>query len=49
MFPITMFVVEDIATATKGQRKWDASFSPLEVGKTWFYEELRKLGGVRVS
>jgi hypothetical protein len=48
MFPITMFAVEDIATATKGHRRWDASFSPLEVGKRWFYEELGNLGGVRI-
>jgi hypothetical protein len=31
MFPITDFVVEDIKARTKGKRKWDVSFSPLEV------------------
>jgi hypothetical protein len=46
MFPITTYVIEDIATATKGQRKWDVMFSPLEVGKHWFYSELAKTGKV---
>jgi RRXRR protein len=46
-FPIETFVVEDIAATTKkGKRKWNASFSPLEVGKTWFYAELRQLARV---
>jgi hypothetical protein len=43
LFPISDFVVEDIKAKSKGQRKWDVSFSPLEVGKHWFYEELNKL------
>ena len=46
MYPIKCFVVEDIKAMTKGKRRWDASFSPLEVGKAWFYEELKKLGHV---
>ncbi len=46
MYPITDFVVEDIKARTKGQRRWDRSFSPLEVGKAYFYEELGKLGHV---
>ncbi len=47
MFPITAFVVEDIAAVTKkGKRRWNKSFSPLEVGKKWFYTELEKLGNV---
>ena len=34
MFPIPRFVVEDICARTKeGQRKWNQSFSPLEMGK----------------
>jgi hypothetical protein len=45
MFPITDFIVEDIkAKSFKGRRKWNKSFSPLEVGKKWFYEEISKLG-----
>ena len=49
MFPITAFVVEDIkAVSKKGQRKWNSSFSPLEVGKKWFYDELKKLGDVTI-
>ena len=44
LFPICYFVVEDIKAKTTGKKKWDKSFSPLEVGKQWFYSELRKLG-----
>jgi hypothetical protein len=39
-------VVEDIKAITKGKRRWDASFSPLQVGKEWFYSELAKLSKV---
>lgn len=46
MFPITGFVVEDIKAKTKGQRRWDVMFSPLEVGKRWFYDELGKVAPV---
>ena len=44
MLPVSGFVVEDIKAKTTGRRKWDASFSPLEVGKQWFYSELGKRG-----
>jgi hypothetical protein len=45
LYPITDFVVEDISAVTKkGTKRWNVSFSPLEVGKNWFYEELSKLG-----
>jgi hypothetical protein len=47
-YPITVFIVEDIQAVTKaGQRRWNASFSPLEVGKQWFYAELKKRAQVR--
>jgi len=46
LYPISQFVVEDIKAKTKGKRCWDASFSPLEVGKQWFYGELEKLAPV---
>ncbi|MBC7810051.1 MAG: RRXRR domain-containing protein, partial [Burkholderiales bacterium] len=47
-YPIATFVVEDVAAKTKvGQRRWNQSFSPLEVGKQWFYAELGKLGAVK--
>ncbi len=46
-YPIQAFVVEDIEAVTKkGQRRWNSSFSPLEVGKHWFSQELRKIGEV---
>jgi len=44
MFPVSVFVVEDIkARSYKNGRKWNVSFSPLEVGKHGFYSELRKI------
>ncbi|MCQ3929367.1 MAG: hypothetical protein DPW16_02825 [Chloroflexi bacterium] len=47
-YPIQVFVVEDIKAITKqGQRRWNSSFSPLEVGKQWFYAELGKIAEVR--
>src|SRR5262249_10833801 len=46
LFPVSVFVVEDIKVRTLGKRQWDGSFSPLQVGKEWFYGELRKLASV---
>lgn len=46
LYPITDFVVEDVAARTTQKRRWNVSFSPLEVGKHWFYNELGKLGHV---
>jgi RRXRR protein len=46
LFPVSVFVVEDIKAATRGRRRWDQQFSPLEVGKHWFYAELGKLAPV---
>ena len=43
MYPITDIVIEDIKAQTKGKRKWDVSFSPLEVGKQWFYDRIGAL------
>ena len=43
LYPITHVCVEDIKARTlKNARKWNSSFSPLEVGKLWFYNEIRK-------
>jgi hypothetical protein len=44
LFPVSGFVVEDIAATTKkGKRRWNHTFSPLQVGKQWFYEQMRTL------
>src|SRR5450759_2933269 len=49
VFPVSAFVVEDLAAMTKkGKRRWNQSFSPLEVGKHWFYEEIRKLAPLHI-
>jgi hypothetical protein len=48
-YPIEAYVVEDITAITKtGKRQWNQSFSPLEVGKQWFYQQLEQLGEVEV-
>lgn len=49
MYPITNFVVEDIKAHTFGGRRRNKTFSPLEVGKNWFYSELSKLGEVETK
>jgi len=50
LYPITGFVVEDVCAVTKKfQRKWNSSFSPLEVGKHWFYEQLAKIAQVETK
>ena len=43
LYPVTHVCVEDIRAKTKQhQKKWNTSFSPLEVGKQWFYSEIEK-------
>jgi RRXRR protein len=47
ILPLTHINVEDIkAKSIKGKRDHNVSFSSLEVGKTWFYDELQKLGPI---
>src|SRR5258708_15893734 len=49
IFPVSVFVVEDVAAVSKkGKRRWNKSFSPLEVGKHWFYEEISKLAPLQI-
>lgn len=46
-FPITVFVVEDIAAETRpGKRRFNVSFSPLETGKLFFYTVLAEIAPV---
>ena len=41
LYPITHVCVEDIKARTRERsRKWNQLFSPLEVGKQWFYTEI---------
>ena len=43
LYPITHVCVEDIKARTiQHAKKWNRSFSPLEVGKQWFYREIEK-------
>jgi hypothetical protein len=48
LFPVSLFVIEDIKASTKGKRQWDRSFSPLQVGKVWFYAEIGKLAPIQI-
>ena len=43
LYPINCCVVEDISARTKkGAKRWNQSFSPLQVGKKWFYEQMEE-------
>ena len=45
LYPFSKVIVEDIKAWTKkGKRRWNASFSPLEVGKNWFYNNIKEMG-----
>lgn len=45
LYPIKFVVVEDIKAKTwENAKRWNTSFSPLEVGKKWFYQEIEKRG-----
>jgi hypothetical protein len=47
VYPIARFIVEDVRSETrKGSPRWNGSFSPLEVGKRWFYAELARIAPV---
>lgn len=48
-YPISLFAVEDVQAKTRqGQRRWNVNFSPVEIGKTWFYDELSKVAPVEL-
>jgi hypothetical protein len=49
LYPMAAFVVEDIKAVTQGKRRWDALFSPLQVGKEWLYGELKKMASVHLK
>jgi len=43
-YPVDVFAVEDIAALSKkGAKRWNMSFSPLQVGKDWFYYQLGRI------
>lgn len=43
MFPLEVVSIEDVQAETrKNGRTWNESFSPLEVGKKWFYNEIEQ-------
>lgn len=52
IFPLSVFVVEDVQASTKKQSKknkafkWNQRFSPLQVGKSWFYFNLQRIAPI---
>lgn len=49
IMPISHIGIEDIKAETrKGCKRWNSSFSPLEVGKRWCYSELRGIADLTV-
>ena len=43
LYPVTHVCVEDIkARSIKRAKEWNQSFNPLQVGKDWFYSEVKK-------
>jgi hypothetical protein len=45
VIPISDVVVEDVrASPKKHARRWNVNFSPIEVGKQWFYQSIKDLG-----
>jgi hypothetical protein len=47
LYPVSSYIVEDIKAATwNNSKRWNISFSPLEIGKNWFYTELLKRGSL---
>jgi hypothetical protein len=50
LYPVSDIIVEDIKAVTKkGGKRWNTSFSPLEVGKKWFYSEVSKFGNLTLK
>ena len=43
MVPVTDVCVEDITAKTTGKKRWDSTFSPLQVGKAWFYSAVANI------
>jgi hypothetical protein len=44
LYPISNVVVEDIkASYKKNRKKWNESFSPLQIGKNWFYGRIQNI------
>jgi len=45
ILPISDAVVEDVKASSKKRcKRWNSNFSPIEHGKNWFYDEVKKLG-----
>jgi len=43
IIPITDVAVEDVSAVTKkGKKSWNKNFGPIETGKQWFYNQIKK-------
>ncbi len=50
MYPIACVVIEDIKAVTRqGKKRWNVSFSPLEVGKRWMYDEVKRFTKLEIK
>lgn len=49
MFPIISFIVEDVKAKTSGDIQRARRFSPIQIGKKWFYKNLQQLGTVHIK
>jgi hypothetical protein len=50
MYPISGFIVENLKVRMKKEKKrWNRVFSPLQIGKSWFYAELKKIGSLETK
>ena len=44
IYPVSNIIVEDVnAESKKSIRNWNKNFSSIQVGKNWFYSELKKI------
>lgn len=44
IYPISLVAFENIKAKTiKNARQWNVNFSPIEIGKKWFYKEVEKV------
>jgi hypothetical protein len=48
-YRLSAFMVDDIKAISNGKRRWDRTFSPLEGGKQWYYQERAHLAPVQTQ
>lgn len=44
LYPLSVVVIEDVsAVSKKGDKRWNNSFSPIQAGKNWLYNQLESI------